>query len=421
MEDNIRMLRKRFKCINCGMKFSKLVISSQHDVQCESCGQTSNEISEEEYIKKSRDEINQNYSIIFEKKSNRENNTFAGRFEQNTSDTDENNNNKNKNNRILYKTKQYKSENAVNRKEGNRRTDHNNNGSSRISSNTSNIPRQNNTNNRHSHPNDNNHYNPHGDSNRERNNRIESPPTRQFNQFNNQSTSCRTENNTNNMFSNFFSNVYDSFGTAFNTFDHNFNNDGEFNRRHGYNRSENNNNNYNSNRNVFNNFGNQGGFFDNFFSNQGVNFPFGDSPFMGRVFRHNFDEDIFDPTFEFFGSSFNNFFRDNYSSNFRSNFTNGGGIGEIFELLRNQTQNDINRKTTSEKSLQKLKRFKMNEKYCKKSSEGKTEYPNCCICLSDVVRNEETVLLPCGHMFHWPCVLEWLKQNNTCPVCRFEL
>ena len=62
----------------------------------------------------------------------------------------------------------------------------------------------------------------------------------------------------------------------------------------------------------------------------------------------------------------------------------------------------------------------MNEKYCKKV-QNKIEYPNCCICISEVKKGEETVLLPCGHMFHWKCCLTWLKKNNTCPVCRFEL
>ena len=63
----------------------------------------------------------------------------------------------------------------------------------------------------------------------------------------------------------------------------------------------------------------------------------------------------------------------------------------------------------------------MSEKYCKKNNKGKFELPNCCICISDINKGEETVLLPCGHMFHWKCCYSWLKENNTCPVCRFEL
>ena len=63
----------------------------------------------------------------------------------------------------------------------------------------------------------------------------------------------------------------------------------------------------------------------------------------------------------------------------------------------------------------------MNDKYCKMDSNGKLELPNCCICISDIQKKENTVLLPCGHMFHWKCCHKWLKNNNTCPVCRFKL
>ena len=39
----------------------------------------------------------------------------------------------------------------------------------------------------------------------------------------------------------------------------------------------------------------------------------------------------------------------------------------------------------------------------------------------EIQKGENTVLLPCGHMFHWKCCLTWLKKNNTCPMCRFEI
>jgi hypothetical protein len=29
--------------------------------------------------------------------------------------------------------------------------------------------------------------------------------------------------------------------------------------------------------------------------------------------------------------------------------------------------------------------------------------------------------LPCGHIYHKTCLIEWLKKHATCPVCRFEL
>ena len=37
-------------------------------------------------------------------------------------------------------------------------------------------------------------------------------------------------------------------------------------------------------------------------------------------------------------------------------------------------------------------------------------------CGSDVVCS-----LPCGHIYHYNCIGDWLGRNCTCPVCRYEL
>lgn len=44
----------------------------------------------------------------------------------------------------------------------------------------------------------------------------------------------------------------------------------------------------------------------------------------------------------------------------------------------------------------------------------------CYICLQDV-EFESTPILPCGHIFHTQCVLEWLPNSETCPQCRFPI
>jgi hypothetical protein len=46
-----------------------------------------------------------------------------------------------------------------------------------------------------------------------------------------------------------------------------------------------------------------------------------------------------------------------------------------------------------------------------------------CIICTDSYRKDQIVLqLPvCKHTFHEECVLQWLRQHNTCPYCRYEL
>ncbi|KAK6152427.1 hypothetical protein DH2020_015062 [Rehmannia glutinosa] len=45
----------------------------------------------------------------------------------------------------------------------------------------------------------------------------------------------------------------------------------------------------------------------------------------------------------------------------------------------------------------------------------------CVICKEEMEEGREVCELPCGHLFHWVCVLRWLKKRNTCPCCRRRL
>ena len=45
----------------------------------------------------------------------------------------------------------------------------------------------------------------------------------------------------------------------------------------------------------------------------------------------------------------------------------------------------------------------------------------CCVCLESHSIGSNATRLPCGHLFHRPCIENWITKNCTCPVCRFEL
>ena len=132
--------------------------------------------------------------------------------------------------------------------------------------------------------------------------------------------------------------------------------------------------------------------------------------------------EVFDPIFNSFGAIFN----ENFVNNFLQNFSSTGGAHyyENMQTIVNDNQQFAKKhKVNGIKGsiLSKLKQFKMNKKYMKKGKDGKLELPSCCICLSEIEKGKETMLLPCGHMFHYKCCLNWLKNNNTCPMCRFEI
>ncbi|KDO31631.1 hypothetical protein SPRG_03551 [Saprolegnia parasitica CBS 223.65] len=42
----------------------------------------------------------------------------------------------------------------------------------------------------------------------------------------------------------------------------------------------------------------------------------------------------------------------------------------------------------------------------------------CSVCLTSFRDDANAVQLPCSHVFHAPCVEQWLAKSTTCPVCR---
>lgn len=64
-------------------------------------------------------------------------------------------------------------------------------------------------------------------------------------------------------------------------------------------------------------------------------------------------------------------------------------------------------------AIESLERKKVDEEML--GPEGKAE---CTICIDSIHKGDEVVVLPCKHWFHGECVTMWLKEHNTCPICR---
>ncbi|KAK8013532.1 hypothetical protein PG991_009125 [Apiospora marii] len=67
----------------------------------------------------------------------------------------------------------------------------------------------------------------------------------------------------------------------------------------------------------------------------------------------------------------------------------------------------------SNETISKLPRKKLDEEMLGREVKGK-----CTDCIDDVGLGDEVVVLPCKHWFHDGCVGLWLKEHNTCPICR---
>ena len=389
-----RLVRKYFKCHKCKDIESQLIHPNKFQIKCQSCGVFLNEISEKEFkaLKKSKNPNNEhktnndapympsenafrNISSVYNRPPSRTNNQNHNQNSNNINFNNRNrfnninnNNGQQQRNRRYQSTDHYTDMNIVN--------DNNNN--NYFMNNMNNINSINNRNNN----NFNNINNSSSNQFRESQNRF------------NHNTGQNGSNNQNN--------------------DERMRNYGQGARNRERSQDPMNSSFYN---NFFNLFGLMGMGVPIIISSSGQG-----QPFRIYVQRQNVPQSIFDPMFLSFGSMFNNDFRDNFSTNFRSNFR-GDFLSEIIRIIERNQEEAARRAhpPASESALKKLKRFPLTDKYCKKDKNGKIELPSCCICLSDIEKNEETVLLPCGHMFHWNCCLNWLKGNNTCPMCRFVI
>ncbi|XP_058180167.1 uncharacterized protein LOC131298708 [Rhododendron vialii] len=45
----------------------------------------------------------------------------------------------------------------------------------------------------------------------------------------------------------------------------------------------------------------------------------------------------------------------------------------------------------------------------------------CAICLEDVGCAGKVAQMPCSHVYHGDCIIEWLKMSDLCPLCRYQM
>ncbi|KAH7529105.1 hypothetical protein FEM48_Zijuj05G0149100 [Ziziphus jujuba var. spinosa] len=45
----------------------------------------------------------------------------------------------------------------------------------------------------------------------------------------------------------------------------------------------------------------------------------------------------------------------------------------------------------------------------------------CSVCLDDLETGCVATRMPCSHVFHGDCIVEWLQKSKYCPLCRFQM
>lgn len=84
----------------------------------------------------------------------------------------------------------------------------------------------------------------------------------------------------------------------------------------------------------------------------------------------------------------------------------------ITQMMENNPSSNAAPPAT-EAAIQKLDKKKLDQEMM-----GESGKADCTICMDDLYVGDEVTVLPCKHWFHGECVVLWLKEHNTCPICR---
>ena len=88
----------------------------------------------------------------------------------------------------------------------------------------------------------------------------------------------------------------------------------------------------------------------------------------------------------------------------------------INQIMMNDT-NKYGNPPASKDAVDKLEKFNLTEEKIKSFGVENT----CAVCKDEFVAGQLCLLMPCKHHFHQECLIPWLKERNSCPVCRLEL
>ncbi|XP_044468605.1 probable E3 ubiquitin-protein ligase RHC1A [Mangifera indica] len=90
----------------------------------------------------------------------------------------------------------------------------------------------------------------------------------------------------------------------------------------------------------------------------------------------------------------------------------GPGLEELFEQL---SANDRRGPPpAAQSSINAMPTIKITQRHLRSDS-------HCPVCKDKFELGSEARQMPCNHIYHSDCIVPWLVQHNSCPVCRQEL
>ncbi|KAI9090905.1 hypothetical protein K1719_028390 [Acacia pycnantha] len=88
--------------------------------------------------------------------------------------------------------------------------------------------------------------------------------------------------------------------------------------------------------------------------------------------------------------------------------------GDNIDLAIDQSLQQLFMVPASKEAIASLKMFKVFDDEIKVGE-------RCNICLENVNHGEDLLAMPCEHIFHYNCLVEWLQISHICPLCRSHI
>lgn len=101
-----------------------------------------------------------------------------------------------------------------------------------------------------------------------------------------------------------------------------------------------------------------------------------------------------------------------------------GNFGDYFlgpgldQLIQQIAENDPNRygaPPASKNAVEAMPTIQISQEHLG------TDAAQCAVCKDEFELGAAVRQMPCKHMYHSDCILPWLAQHNSCPVCRYEM
>lgn len=91
----------------------------------------------------------------------------------------------------------------------------------------------------------------------------------------------------------------------------------------------------------------------------------------------------------------------------------GPGVEEFFEHVTRHNNQRVPQ-PASRTSIDALPMVKISKKHFRADS-------TCAVCKERFELGSRVIKLPCKHLYHSDCIVPWLEQRSSCPICRHQL